>query len=272
MLISTGGVLIRTAVSQIREMGRSTQGVTLIALGEGEKLAGLERIEERDLGSNGNGATAATDEHAEDDAAGRGAPSRQRLLRPRCTDVAHLQFQRGAGDAARGSAFPRRRRNARLARQRHVGDGDEPPRQGIHRHRRRGRERPARAARDPANYKVLFLQGGATLQFAQVPMNLLRGKGKADYVSPASGRRRRSRKRRRYCDVHVAASSEDKNFTYAPKQWNVRKDAAYVHYLLQRDHRRRRVPRGARHRRRAARGRRVLAFPVARRSTSPNSA
>src|SRR5437764_12319416 len=55
MLISTGGVLIRTKVSQIREMGRSTQGVTLIALGEGEKLAGLERIEERELGGNVNG-------------------------------------------------------------------------------------------------------------------------------------------------------------------------------------------------------------------------
>src|SRR5438874_6098404 len=54
MLISTGGVLIRTSVAQIREMGRSTQGVTLIALSEGEKLAGIERIEERDLG-NGNG-------------------------------------------------------------------------------------------------------------------------------------------------------------------------------------------------------------------------
>jgi DNA gyrase subunit A len=54
MLISTGGVLIRTSVAQIRSQGRSTQGVTLIALGEGEKLAGLERIEERDLG-NGNG-------------------------------------------------------------------------------------------------------------------------------------------------------------------------------------------------------------------------
>src|SRR4029079_14025443 len=44
MLISTGGVLIRTAVRSIREMGRSTQGVTLINLGEGEKLAGLERV------------------------------------------------------------------------------------------------------------------------------------------------------------------------------------------------------------------------------------
>ena len=48
MLISTGGVLIRTKVSQIREQGRTTQGVTLIALGEGEKLAGLERVVERD--------------------------------------------------------------------------------------------------------------------------------------------------------------------------------------------------------------------------------
>ena len=54
MLISTGGVLIRTAVSQIREMGRSTQGVTLIALGDGEKLAGVERIVERDE-EEGNG-------------------------------------------------------------------------------------------------------------------------------------------------------------------------------------------------------------------------
>jgi DNA gyrase subunit A len=57
MLISTGGVLIRTAVAQIREQGRSTQGVTLIALGEGEKLAGVERIVERDemVGEGGNG-------------------------------------------------------------------------------------------------------------------------------------------------------------------------------------------------------------------------
>jgi DNA gyrase subunit A len=56
MLISTRGVLIRMAVSQIREQGRSTQGVTLINLGEGEKLAGMERIEEKDAeGANGNG-------------------------------------------------------------------------------------------------------------------------------------------------------------------------------------------------------------------------
>jgi DNA gyrase subunit A len=48
MLISTGGVLIRTPVRSIREMGRSTQGVRLINLGEGEKLAGLERVAEPD--------------------------------------------------------------------------------------------------------------------------------------------------------------------------------------------------------------------------------
>jgi DNA gyrase subunit A len=47
MLITTGGVLIRTRVSEIREMGRATQGVTLIGLSDDEKLAGLERVVER---------------------------------------------------------------------------------------------------------------------------------------------------------------------------------------------------------------------------------
>ncbi len=53
MLITTGGVLIRTRVSEIREMSRSTQGVTLINLGEGEKLAGLGKVVERDDEGNG---------------------------------------------------------------------------------------------------------------------------------------------------------------------------------------------------------------------------
>jgi len=55
MLISTGGVLIRTEVAQIRPMGRTTQGVTLIALDEGQTLAGIERIVERDAENGGNG-------------------------------------------------------------------------------------------------------------------------------------------------------------------------------------------------------------------------
>lgn len=82
----------------------------------------------------------------------------------------------------------------------------------------------------PVGYKVLFLQGGATLQFAQVPMNLLRGKDKADYVLTGEWSRKAVKEAKSYCDVAIAASSEDRNFTYAPKQWNVRKDAAYVHY------------------------------------------
>jgi DNA gyrase subunit A len=55
MLITTGGVLIRTRVAEIREMGRATQGVTLIALDAGTRLTGLQRIVERDADANGNG-------------------------------------------------------------------------------------------------------------------------------------------------------------------------------------------------------------------------
>jgi phosphoserine aminotransferase len=82
----------------------------------------------------------------------------------------------------------------------------------------------------PANYKILFLQGGATLQFAQIPMNLLRGKTKADYVNTGEWSKKAIKEAKAYCDVHVVASSEDKNFSYAPKQWDVRPGAAYVHY------------------------------------------
>jgi phosphoserine aminotransferase len=82
----------------------------------------------------------------------------------------------------------------------------------------------------PAGYKVLFLQGGATLQFAQIPMNLLRGKGKADYVVTGEWSKKAVKEAKQYCDVAIAASSEDRNFTYAPKNFSVRKDAAYVHY------------------------------------------
>jgi DNA gyrase subunit A len=77
MLISTGGVLIRTSVAQIREQGRSTQGVTLISLTEGEKLAGLERIEERELegnGSNGGNGDAGHGEEGGEPGPDLGAP------------------------------------------------------------------------------------------------------------------------------------------------------------------------------------------------------
>jgi len=60
MLITSGGVLIRTRVNEIREMGRSTQGVTLINLSEGEKLSGLQRIMDRDDENGENGGTNGT--------------------------------------------------------------------------------------------------------------------------------------------------------------------------------------------------------------------
>jgi DNA gyrase subunit A len=63
MLITTGGVLIRTRVAEIRELGRNTQGVTLIGLGEGEKLAGLERVAEaEDEGAEAGDAPSGEDE------------------------------------------------------------------------------------------------------------------------------------------------------------------------------------------------------------------
>jgi phosphoserine aminotransferase len=82
----------------------------------------------------------------------------------------------------------------------------------------------------PASHKILFLQGGATLQFAQVPMNLLAGKGKADYVVTGEWSKKAVKEAKNYCDVAIAASSEDKGFTYAPKKFSLRKEAAYVHY------------------------------------------
>src|SRR5262245_59519552 len=61
MLITTGGVLIRTRVAEIREMGRATQGVTLINLGPEEKLAGLEKVIETEENGAGNGSAHADD-------------------------------------------------------------------------------------------------------------------------------------------------------------------------------------------------------------------
>ena len=84
----------------------------------------------------------------------------------------------------------------------------------------------------PSNYKVLFLQGGATLQFAQIPMNLLHGKGKADYVVTGEWSKKAVKEASALCDVAIAATSEDRSFNYAPPQavWKLRSDAAYVHY------------------------------------------
>ena len=84
----------------------------------------------------------------------------------------------------------------------------------------------------PSNYKVIFAQGGATLQFAAIPMNLLRGKKSADYVVTGEWSKKAVAEAKKYCTVNVAATSQDQNFSYAPEQsaWKLDPHAAYVHY------------------------------------------
>jgi len=84
----------------------------------------------------------------------------------------------------------------------------------------------------PANYKVLFLQGGASLQFEMVPINLLRGKAGADYVNTGQWSKKAIKAAKNFCHVNVAASSEDSNFSRIPDaaDWSLSADAAYVHY------------------------------------------
>ncbi|MGY8903267.1 MAG: 3-phosphoserine/phosphohydroxythreonine transaminase [Burkholderiales bacterium] len=83
----------------------------------------------------------------------------------------------------------------------------------------------------PANYKVLFLQGGAIGQNAFVPMNLLRGKTSADYVNTGEWSKKSIKEAKTYCSVNVAASAEAGKFTSIPPQaeWKLDPNAAYVH-------------------------------------------
>lgn len=84
----------------------------------------------------------------------------------------------------------------------------------------------------PGNYKVLFLQGGASSQFAMVPLNLLGGKSVADYLNTGSWSKKAIAEAKRYCQVHNAASSEGSKFSTVPRQeeLNLTTDAAYLHY------------------------------------------
>ena len=86
----------------------------------------------------------------------------------------------------------------------------------------------------PDNYKVLFLQGGASSQFCMVPMNLMTKNGKADYIITGQWAKKAFKEASRYGDCKAIASSEDKTFTYIPKVTaaDVRPDADYVHICL----------------------------------------
>ena len=84
----------------------------------------------------------------------------------------------------------------------------------------------------PENYKVLFLQGGASSQFAMVPLNLFNKSNKADYVLTGVWAKKASKEASRYGEVNIVASSEDKTFSYIPKldPSKFTADADYFHY------------------------------------------
>lgn len=84
----------------------------------------------------------------------------------------------------------------------------------------------------PANYKVLFLQGGAHLQFAMIPLNLLRGKSSADYVNTGEWSKKAIAEAKKFGSVNIVASGADKNFINVPvfDTWQRDPNAAYLHY------------------------------------------
>ncbi|MBQ9972893.1 MAG: 3-phosphoserine/phosphohydroxythreonine transaminase [Firmicutes bacterium] len=83
----------------------------------------------------------------------------------------------------------------------------------------------------PDNYKVLFLQGGGTLQFAMVPMNLMTKSGKADYIVTGTWAKKAAAEAKKFGDAKVIATSEDSKFTYIPRvtKDDIRPDADYVY-------------------------------------------
>src|SRR4249919_2268764 len=84
----------------------------------------------------------------------------------------------------------------------------------------------------PDGYHVLFLQGGASLQFEMIPMNLIQGRAVSDYILTGEWAKKAVNAAKGLADVNVAASAEDRSFTYvpAPSQWQLSTNAAYVHY------------------------------------------
>lgn len=80
----------------------------------------------------------------------------------------------------------------------------------------------------PDNYSVLFIQGGASLQFGMIPMNLLNN-GVADYVNTGAWAKKAIKEAKLFGNVNIAATSEDKNFNYIPENIDFTSDAKYVH-------------------------------------------
>jgi hypothetical protein len=145
-----------------------------------------------------------------------------------------IQFLRRPGRPAQRSPATGRRRNARLARQRHVRDGDESPRSRIHCDLCPGRSRPARTAGRAVQLQGAVHAGRGTGQNAIVPLNLLGRKAQPatiDFVHTGSWSGKSIKEAGRYANVNVAASAEANGFTAVPPQdeWKLTPDAAYLH-------------------------------------------
>lgn len=84
----------------------------------------------------------------------------------------------------------------------------------------------------PSNYKVLFLQGGASLQFSAIPLNLLGAGQTADYIDTGIWSQKAIEEARRFGQVNVAASSKAGGYKHVPAQaeWQLTQGAAYLHY------------------------------------------
>lgn len=81
----------------------------------------------------------------------------------------------------------------------------------------------------PSNYKVMFLSGGASMQFCMIPMNLLKEGGKAAYIDTGTWANKAIKEAKLFGDIDVVASSKDSNYNYIPKEFNVPSDAQYLH-------------------------------------------
>lgn len=82
----------------------------------------------------------------------------------------------------------------------------------------------------PDNYHILFLQGGASTQFAMVPMNIMPPKNKADYIVTGSWSKKAVKEAKKVGEVNIAASSEETGFDRIPTELNLSDDASYVHF------------------------------------------
>jgi DNA gyrase subunit A len=207
MLITTGGVLVRTRVSEIREMGRATQGVTLISVDEGSVLSGVQKILEG--------------EEEEQDAGHAMRVTKAPSPKPERTDAGRIQTMRifnfSAGPAVLPTAVLEQVRDELLDWH---GTG-----MGIMEMSHRGKDFTGvidEAEADlrelmgiPSNYRVLFLQGGATQQFAQIPMNLLDGRS-ADYIVTGSWSKKAYKEAQHRGSVRLAGSTEGDGFTRLP--------------------------------------------------------